>query len=246
MNQIILGDALVLIKDIKDESIDLIATDPPYLVDYKTGRRHKKRILEDGSYTYDIPKVRNKEGKMVDHDFTSTIQNDANPQLITDIMPELYRVLKPDSALYMFCSMDKVDFFKQEVEKYFKLKNIIIWIKNNHTAGDLEAQYAKKYEMILYANKGRRKIEGKRISDVWNFDKVSPNKLVHQHEKPLDLMQQIIVKSSNPNDIVFDPFAGSGTTLFAAKSQGRRYLGYEIDIKYFDLIKSKLVQSTLF
>lgn len=234
MNKIILGDSLNLIQELEDESIDLIATDPPYLIDYKTNRRTK------------TDKVRNKEGILVDHDFKSVIQNDANPQLITDIMPELYRVLKPDSAMYMFCSMDKVDFFKQEVEKYFNLKNIIIWVKNNHTAGDLEAQYAKKYEMILYANKGRCKINGKRITDVWYFDKVVGKNQVHQNEKPLDLMQEIVLKSSNPGDIVFDPFAGSGTTLFAAKSQGRKYLGYEIDEKYYNLVNGKLSQSTLF
>ena len=100
--------------------------------------------------------------------------------------------------------------------------------------------------MIIYANKGRRKIEGKRITDVWYFDKVVGKKQVHQNEKPLDLMQEIILKSSNPGDIVFDPFAGSGTTLFAAKSQGRKYLGYEIDKKYVNRIKSKLAQATLF
>lgn len=57
---------------------------------------------------------------------------------------ECYRVLKNNTAIYMFCSFDKVDFFKAEIEKYFDIKNIIIWKKNNHTAGDLEAQFGKQ------------------------------------------------------------------------------------------------------
>ena len=102
MNKIILGDCSNLIQELKDESIDLIATDPPYLIDYKTNRRKDKT-----------------------HEFTNVIQNDANPQLIIDLMPELYRVLKPDSAMYMFCSMDKVDFFKQEIEKYLQSRILL-------------------------------------------------------------------------------------------------------------------------
>lgn len=231
MNQVILGDSLHLINGLESESIDLIATDPPYLIDYKTNYI-KNRKVQEGT-------------KMVDHDRISSIENDSNPQLIVDIIPELYRVLKDDSALYMFCSMDKVDFFKQEVEKYFNLKNIIIWVKNNWTAGDLKAQYGKQYEMILYANKGRRLINGKRLTDVWNFDRISGKKQVHQNEKPLDLMEQIIIKSSNEGDIVLDPFAGSGTTLVAAKRLGRQYIGYEIDKKYIELCNNKLAKTII-
>ena len=112
--------------------VDCVITDPPYLINYQTRRRQDKS-----------------------HKFCKAIQNDDNPQLIIDLIPLLYDVMKNNTPLYMFCGSDKVDFFKQEVEKYFTVKNLIVWDKGNHTAGDLGAQYGKRYEFIIYANKGR-------------------------------------------------------------------------------------------
>ena len=131
-------DCLNIMKQIENESIDLIVTDPPYLIKYKTNRRKNK-----------------------DHDFCSEILNDDNEQLIIDYIRECYRILKNNTAMYMFCNCDKVDFFKQELENAgFKIKNMIIWVKNNWTAGDLKAQFGKQYEIIFLVNKGRKKING--------------------------------------------------------------------------------------
>ena len=149
-------------------------------------------------------------------------------------------VLKDNSALYIFCSPNTVDLFKKEVEKYFKIKNIIIWDKGNTTAGDLSAAYGKKYEMIIYANKGRRLINGKRLSDIWSFKRVSGNAQVHQNQKPLELIELIIEKSSNIDDTILDPFMGSGTTAHACKNLNRNYIGFEIDPTYFKMINERL------
>lgn len=103
-------------------------------------------------------------------------------------MSECYRILKDDSAAYIFCSAKTLDFFMQQARNAgFTIKNVLIWRKNNHTAGDLEAQYGQCYEPILYLNKGRRTINGKRLEDVWDFDRVPSDKLVHQNEKPIPL-----------------------------------------------------------
>ena len=119
--------------------------DPPYLINYQSNRRQ------------------NKQDK-----FCKPIKNDSNPQLIVDLIPLLYDVMKPDTPLYMFCGSDKVDFFKQQIESRFTIKNIIVWDKGNHTAGDLEAQYGKRYEFIIYANKGRAKFN----PDVPRYDDI--------------------------------------------------------------------------
>lgn len=149
MNKIMLGDSYELIKRIPDKSIDLIVTDPPYLINYKTSHRKDKS-----------------------HKFCKEIANDNNPELVKKIINELYRVLKNNSAMYIFCSFDKVDFFKQCIEQSgFKIKNMIIWVKNNWTAGDLENAYGKQYELCFYVNKGLRKINGKRLTDVWDSKK---------------------------------------------------------------------------
>ena len=128
LNRIYNEDCLEGMKKLSESSVDLIVTDPPYLVNYKTGHRKDKT-----------------------HRFNDVILNDDNEQLITDYIEECYRIMKNDSAMYMFCSSSKVDFFKSELEKYFKIKNMIIWIKNNHTAGDLETSFGRKYEIIFFS-----------------------------------------------------------------------------------------------
>src|SRR5699024_6371409 len=110
---------------------------------------------------------------------------------------------------------------------------MIIWVKNNHTAGDLEAQFGKQYEIIFLVNKGRRKIEEKRITDIWHFDRVSSHKLLHQNEKPVSLISQCIRQHSKKDDLVFDGFMGSGTTAIACINTNRNYIGFELDEGYY-------------
>lgn len=208
---------------IPDNSIDLIVTDPPYLMKYKTNYRKDKT-----------------------HKFCSEIQGDNDPELITKYIAECYRILKNNSAMYCFCNADKVDFFKQELENIgFTIKNMIIWVKNNHTAGDLVAQYGKKYEILFYVNKGRCPIRGGRITDVWEFPKVSGKNQLHQNQKPVELIKQCIEKSSDPDAIVFDGFMGSGTTAIASIATGRRYIGYELDPDYFKIANNRILDYEL-
>ena len=210
LNKIYNDDCLEGMKKIKDNSIDLIVTDPPYLVNYKTNRRKNK-----------------------EHRFTKTILNDNNEQIIIDYINECYRVLKNNSAMYMFCSSDKVDFFKQELEKKFKIKNMIIWVKNNHTAGDLKGSFGRKYEIIFLVVKGVKHFNGKRLTDIWEFDKVGGKNQIHQNQKPLELIKLCIEKHSNENDIVLDGFMGSGTTAIACINTSRNYIGFELDENYY-------------
>ncbi|MDN6840435.1 MAG: site-specific DNA-methyltransferase, partial [Tetragenococcus halophilus] len=211
-NKIYNEDCLEGMKRIPDKSIDLIVTDPPYLVNYKTGHRKDKT-----------------------HRFNKVILNDDNEQLIIDYINECYRILKNNSAMYMFCSSDKVDFFKQQLENKFKIKNMIIWIKNNHTAGDLKGAFGRKYEIIFLVVKGVNHFNGKRLTDVWEFDRVSGKKQLHQNQKPLDLIKQCIEKHSDDGDLVFDGFVGSGTTAIACKELNRNYIGFELDKGYYDI-----------
>ena len=211
-------DCLNIMKQIENESIDLIVTDPPYLIKYKTNRRKNKN-----------------------HDFCSEILNDDNEQLIIDYIKECYRILKNNTAMYMFCNCDKVDFFKKELENAgFKIKNMIIWVKNNWTAGDLKAQFGKQYEIIFLVNKGRKCFNGKRITDVWMFDKISGKKQLHQNQKPVDLLKQCILKHSDENDIIFDGFMGSGSTCVACIETNRKFIGVELDKKYFEIAKERI------
>lgn len=210
-------DCIEGMMDIPDGSIDLIVTDPPYLVNYKTGMRNDK-----------------------EHRFNKVILNDDNFELVSEYIEQCHRILKENSAMYLFCSSTNVDFFKQELEKRFKIKNMIIWYKNHHTAGDLECAFGRKYEIVFLVNKGKRPYNGERLTDVWEFKRVSNDNLIHQNQKPVELIEQCILKHSNKGDLVFDGFMGSGTTAEAAMNTGRRYIGFELDPYYFDVLQKRL------
>ena len=211
LNKIYNEDCIEGMKNISDNSIDLIVTDPPYLVKYKTGRRKDKS-----------------------HKFTKEILNDDNEQLLKDYIKECHRIMKDDTAMYMFCSSNKVDFFKQELDQYFTIKNMIIWVKNSHTAGDLQSAFGRKYEIVFLVNKGRSKFNGTRLTDVWEFKRVAGKGQLHQNQKPVEMIEQCIEKHSNENDVVFDGFMGSGTTAIACINTNRNYIGFELDEEYYE------------
>jgi len=217
LNTIFNEDCINGMKEIENNSVDLVVTDPPYLVKYKTGRRKDKS-----------------------HKFTKEILNDDNEQLLKDYIKECHRIMKDDTAMYMFCSSNKVDFFKQELEEYFTIKNMIIWVKNNHTAGDLQSAFGRKYEIVFLVNKGRSKFNGTRLTDVWEFKRVAGKGQLHQNQKPIEMIEQCIKKHSNKNDIVFDGFMGSGTTAIACMNTNRNYIGFELDKEYYEIASNRI------
>lgn len=212
------GDCLEVMRDISDKSIDLIVTDPPYLMNYQSNRRKKENRFD---------KIKN------DKD---------NYLLIQNYFKECYRIMNDNTAIYCFCSWHNIDFFKQEFEKYFKLKNILIWNKNNHGTGDLKGAYAPKYEFVLFGHKGRTLLREKRIPDVIECAKIPSKKLTHPTEKPLNLLDIFIRQSSDENDVVFDGFGGTFSTGIACLNTNRRFIGIELDKNYFD-VGSKRIES---
>ena len=217
MIKLIHGDCLTEMKDIKDGSVDMILCDPPYLMNYKTNYRKDK-----------------------EHDFCSEIKGDNDSQLISNYIKECHRIMKDNTAMYMFCNSSKVDFFKQELEKFFNIKNMIIWVKNNWTAGDLKASFGKQYEIIFLVNKGRKFINGKRITDIWEFSRVAGKSQLHQNQKPVEILEQCILKSSDEGALVFDGFMGSGSTGVACKNLNRKFIGIELDEKYFKIAQERI------
>lgn len=218
--EIIQGDCLDVLPKLEKESIDLIITDPPYLMNYHTGHRLNKN-----------------------HDFCKPIMNDNNPSVISEVIPLLFDVLKDGGALYMFCNSNHIDFFKQEIEKHFKVKNILIWIKNNWSAGDLKGAYAKKTEFIIFAVKGRHLLNGGRDTDTLYYDRVVGNMQLHQNQKPVDLINFLINKSSQTEDTVLDGFMGSGTTGVACMETNRNFIGIELDENYYNIAKQRIQEA---
>lgn len=216
--KLINGDCINELKKINKGSVDLIIIDPPYLINYKTGHRKNKN-----------------------HRFCKPIENDDNPAILKESFKLLFDVLKDGGAFYCFCNSNQVDFFKSEIEKYFKFKNILIWVKNNWTAGDLKGAYAKQTEFIIYAVKGRHILNGKRDSDVLYYNRVVGKNQLHQNQKPINLLEYLIEKSSNENDIVLDCFMGSGSTGIACKNLNRNFIGIELDKEFYDIAVNRIL-----
>jgi len=171
------------------------------------------------------------------------IMNDINSEeMIIKYIEECFRILKDNTAIYLFCSWHHIDFFKQEFEKYFKLKNLIVWSKNNHGSGDLKGAYAPKHELILYGHKGRSLFREKRIPDVIDFPKVPSKQLLHPTEKPVGLLELFIKNSSDKDNIIFDGFIGSASTVIACLNTGRQYIGFELDNKYYNIANERVNQ----
>ena len=122
----------------------------------------------------------------------------------------------------------------------FKLKNIIVWNKNNHGTGDLKGSYAPKHEFILFGHKGRTLLREKRIADVIDCAKIPSKKLTHPTEKPQELLEIFIKQSSDEGSIIFDGFMGTGSCGIVAKKLNRKFVGVELDSTYFNIACERL------
>jgi len=159
-----------------------------------------------------------------------SIQNDDNLDWLVGWVKELKRLCKPEAHLYIFCSWHNVDTFKKEVGALFDIKNILIWEKNNTGMGDLEGDYAPKYEMILFCSNGSKKLNGGRDANILKAKRTGNEN--HPTEKPVNLIAYLIEKSSQKGEIVLDTFAGSYSTARAAVETGRNFICFEIDAGY--------------
>lgn len=214
-------DCFNLLKKINNNSIDLILTDPPYGMSFQSNHRKEK---------YD------------------KIKNDNNLDWLPCLISEFKRVCKNNSHLYIWCSWHKIDIFKQEIEKQFNIKNIIVWAKNGGGMGDLKGGYGGRHEFCIFINNGKC-LNGSRDTDVIDKAYRTGNEF-HPTQKPVNLMEYFIEKSSNENDLVLDCFSGSGSTAIACHNLNRRFIGSELDLKYYQTslirIKNHTNQQLLF
>ena len=200
-----LGDCLEILPTIPYAVLPL--TDPPYGIDYQSARRTDK--------TQWHPKI----------------ANDTNLDFMPAVLAELFRMTPEYAHAYIFCRWDKWPLPWGE----WKASNMLVWDKLQHGTGDLENSFGPQHELCAFLTKGRRGFNGKRPVDVLRCPKVPPEQLVHSCEKPVALLQRLVELSSDHGGIVIDPFMGSGATGQAAMRAGRKFIGIEIDEKYFDI-----------
>ena len=198
IGKITCADCVEILKQLPDKSIDLVLTDPPYGMGFVSNYRQNK---------YD------------------KIQNDDNLDWLDGWCKQINRVKKDDAHLYIFCSWHNVDIFKATIDKYFPVKNMLIWEKNNTGMGDLVNDYAPQYEICLYCNPSNKPLNGRRDSNILKYARTQNS--LHPTEKPVDLFSFLVSKSSHENDLVLDCFSGSGTTAVACHKLKRRFICIE-------------------
>lgn len=207
------------LSKMKDESVDLILTDPPYrtISGGKSGPKGRPSGI-----------LSKNDGKIFKH-------NDID---ISEYISGLYRVLKDQSHMYMMVNLiNLVPFWKAIEGAGFQIHNLLVWEKNNVV---VNRWYMKNAEYVIFARKGRAKmILNQGSKTVHSFDNVLGGRS-HPTEKPVDLMRFYIENSSKVGDTVFDPFMGTGATGVAAIEANRNFIGVEIDPDYFIKAKERI------
>jgi site-specific DNA-methyltransferase (adenine-specific) len=215
LNKIYNEDCLEGMKRIPAGSVDVIATDPPYGIDYQSARRTEKE-------------KRHKK-----------ILNDKSPFIW--FLYDAFKVLKDDGCILVFCRWDTQEAFKHALEwAGFTVKSQIIWDREHHGMGDLSGSPSPCHDVIWFAVKGKYKLPYKRPKDVVRSKRLSGEQLTHPNEKPVDLMEQLITSYAKEGEVVLDPFMGSGTTAIACINTGRNFIGFEIDKHYCDIANERI------
>ena len=252
------ADCLEIFKTIPDESVDLVVTDCPYHIvsggctnDAVKIGRSTKREQHGGCYVGDTRHVNlggifdefeeqcyTKAGKLFKY----------NEIKFSDWLPELYRILKPDTHCYIMINARNVAELQISAEDAgFAFQNLIVWDKGNSTPN---RYYLNSYELVLMLRKGKaRNIKNMGTKNILRVPNIVRSKK-HPTEKPVSLMEILIENSTNENDLVIDPFMGAGATGIACKNLRRDFIGIEIDEKYFRIaeerIKAQPEQMTIF
>jgi len=220
INQIIQGDCIEVIKNIEDKSIDLVLTDPPYLQDsHGGGGAFGNRMRE---YHNGVDKL----GFGYDNGWLN----------------EIVRICKKLNA-YIFCNKNQIlqllTFFKDY--KY----DILVYIKTNPTP-TCNNKYLSDIEYIIYVRESGVKLLGDYYSKKkWFLQKNAKSDFEHPTVKPLNIIEILVSNSSLENDLILDPFLGSGTTAVACQNLKRNFIGIEISKKYCEIARQRLRQKPL-
>ena len=212
-NKIINADCIDILKQLPDNSIDLLVTDPPYRT--ISGGRDENSNWWKGSV------LEKNDGKIF-------AENDVDHK---EWISLCYKKLKEDSHAYIMSNLINLFDLKNIAEEVgFELHNLLVWEKNNAV---FNKWYMKNCEYTLFLRKGKAKFINNLGSKTVEFFENPTNKL-HPTEKPVPLMQMYIYNSSNEGDLVLDPFSGSGTTAIACYRLKRRFICIEKDKEYYD------------
>jgi site-specific DNA-methyltransferase (adenine-specific) len=218
-------DAITFLSGVSSNSIDLVLTDPPYLVSKDTG----------------FTSIGNKGIKRfaVSMDFGKwdRVENGEHAKLLTSAFTEAYRVLRKGGTVIVFYDIWKIESLCEILKKAgFSMLRLIEWLKTNPVPLNSKATYLSNgREVAIVAVKGSKPTFNTSYHNgVFSMPiHRDGGKRLHPTQKPLALMRELIKIHTKENDTVLDPFAGSATTLVSALQLNRTAIGCEIDTLYF-------------
>ena len=244
-NKIIKGNCIEEMKKMPDECVDLIFADPPYFMQ-TDGILHRT----DGTKFNGVEDSWDKFQDYAEYD-----------KFTTDWLKECKRVMKKDGAIWVigsFQNIYRLGYIMQNMG--FWILNDVVWSKPNAVPNFSGSRFQNSHETMLWCTKDKnakytfnyktmKHLNGdKQEKSVWNIGicignerlKDENGQKVHSTQKPERLLYNVILSSSKPNDIVMDPFFGTGTTGAVAKKLGRNFIGFEMEDNYIKYAQKRI------
>lgn len=223
LNKIYNMDCLKGMREMPDNCVDLVVTDPPYVIETSGAGIYKQT---DKQYVKEL--------------------NDMKNGFSTEVLDELCRIMKKIN-IYFFCSQKQIipllDYFVKGKKCNW---NLLTWHKVNPVPA-CGNKYLTDTEFILFFREKGVKIYGtfntKFTYYVTPLNQTDKKKYGHPTIKPTNIVNNLIVNSSLENGIVFDPFLGSGTTAVAAIECGRNFIGYELNPDYYEICNKRIEET---
>ncbi len=249
LNRIIPGDCIEIMKGLPSSSIDLIFADPPYNLQIKNNLRRPNNSLVNG----------------VNEEWDKFDSFEEYDKFTCDWLSEAKRVLKDNGTLWVIGSYHNIFRIGSIIQNLgFWLLNDIVWIKSNPMPNFRGRRFTNAHETLIWCSKEKNKTkynfnynamkslnEDLQMRSDWFIPICRGNerikvdgKKAHSTQKPEALLSRIILSSTKENNIVLDPFSGSGTTASVAKKLNRQYIGIEKDLNYVLVSKKRLSNVT--
>lgn len=227
------GDCLEEMKKLSDKSVDLVFTDPPYNIsqknkifrDYRSGKRGDIR-MDFGSWDYGF---------------------ETEP-----FLKESKRVLRDDGSVIVWTSEQLYGKYRDWFEKNMYPKQLLVWVKNNPLPQFRLVGYRQATELMFWALKNKNTKDNpnflfqsqREMTNVFHAPIVGgKERTSHPTQKPLSITKKIIQRHCKKGGLVLDPYMGSGTVGVACKEMDRRFVGIEIDEKYFKIAERRVANA---
>lgn len=229
------GDTFKVLKKIEDKTFDIIFADPPY-------------FLSNNGITCSGGKMISVNKGDWDKSLTLKEKHTFNKRWIK----ECYRILKDTGTIWISGTLHNIYSIGMALEESgFKILNNITWQKTNPPPNLACKTFTHSTETILWARKDLKNVKytfnydamkqmngNKQMKDVWTTSLTKPSEKKqgkHPTQKPLEILDKIILASTKENDLILDPFCGSSTTGISAVKLGRKYIGIDNEKEYLDL-----------